>query len=148
MTRAFRALLGLALLMFAVAFSRNSQASTDTRTARPPSSAPTPAKIAISAAPIFGQDAAPGQGWTEIVVRIDNVSESAQKGTLQVGAPESYSGGMRFVARAPYNIPAGRSAVVRMPMHSSADYRPPLNVIARNDKDDPLAVTSLTLSNA
>ena len=49
----------------------------------PATSAPatTPvAGITLNAAPIFGTDAASGNGWNEVVARIDNPSGAPQKG--------------------------------------------------------------------
>lgn len=76
---------------------------------------PTPPKLALPLAgwTIFGQDAPTHRGWIEVVARIDNPTSSPQKGEIELkieagGHPDQ-------ISRAPFNIPAGRSAVVRLP---------------------------------
>jgi hypothetical protein len=106
---------------------------------------PAPTTIAITASPIFGADAQTGAGWTEIVVRVDNVSDGPQKGTVQAGVALGYGDSvMRFVARAPYAIPAGRSAIVRLPVHAATEVRMPLQIDAKNETGSIVATATLS----
>ena len=80
-----------------------------------------PTTLSMTAAPIFGNDAALGFGWEEVVVTLANSGTTARKGTLDLTASLQWNQAENFVTRAPFNVPAGRTAVVRVPTHGIAD---------------------------
>ena len=113
--------------------------------AEPPSRTPV---ITLTASPMFGTDATSGTGWSDVVARIDNVSAVPQKGTLELFSAPAYGGGEKFGARAPFNVPAGKSAVVRLPMHGSTYYAPAVSIAALDDKGQSLGTTSVSINGA
>ena len=74
--------------------------------------------LRVRASPIFGEEAASSDGWTEIGVQIENTGAAPRKGTVEVVSRLAWS--MRengFVTRAPFHVVPGRSAVVKLPVH-------------------------------
>ena len=110
-----------------------------------PPTAPAPV-VALFASPIFGQDATSGSGWSDIVARIDNISSAPQKGTVELLSAPSYGGADKFTARAPFNVPAGKTAIVRLPVHSSTYYSPGITVTASGEKGQKLASVNVTVN--
>jgi hypothetical protein len=102
--------------------------------------------ITLAATPIFGADATSGTGWSDIVARIDNVSAAPQKGTLELFSAAAYGAGEKFGARAPFNVPAGKSAVVRLPIHGSTYYAPAVSITALDEKGQKLATASVSVN--
>lgn len=106
--------------------------------------------ITIAAMPIFGVDAAQGDGWIEVVARIDNVTTHPVKGwvelTSTVAAHRSEDN--LFTAKAPFNVPAGKSVVVKLPTHALANYVPTVTLRARAENGDKLVETSLSMNNS
>jgi hypothetical protein len=90
------------------------------RSADPPS----PPSLSVHAAPVFGQDAATGYGWNEMVVRLDNTGTSPKKGMLELANTMSYSSSSAadygFLTQAPFNVPPGRSVLLHVPTHGFA----------------------------
>jgi hypothetical protein len=115
-----------------------------------PSTAATPPRVSITAAPLFGSDAAGGDGWSEIIVRLDDPGASPVKGTLEV---ESTFGGYygssenRFVARAPFHVQPRAGAVLRVPVKGATYGSPTLTVTALGDDGGKLAETSLSVGS-
>ncbi len=109
---------------------------------------PVPAPpVAIVATPMFGADATSGTGWCDVVARIENLSVTPQKGSIELLGAAAYGGGDKFTARAPFNVPVGKSAVVRLPIHGSTYYAPSLTVTASDDKGQKLAAVNLSINS-
>jgi len=76
--------------------------------AAPPAAGAPASHVSLRAAPVFGTDAAAGEGWVELVVYVDNAGAAPAKGTLElVGSFGGYSMGSadnRFLARAPFHV--------------------------------------------
>ena len=100
----------------------------------------------LSATPMFGVDGTSGTGWSDLVARIDNLSAVTQKGMLQVTSASSYGSGEKFAARAPFNVPAGKSATVRLPIHGSTYYAPAMEVTAMDDGGHRLAAATVSIN--
>jgi hypothetical protein len=102
--------------------------------------------IVLTAGPIFGPDAAMGSGWLEIVAKIDNPSSAPQKGTIELTtATTAFGGEPTLSARAPFNVPAGRTAIVRLPAHGAQNYMPAWLVVAKGDSGNELARTTVNV---
>jgi hypothetical protein len=110
----------------------------------------TPPSISVSAAPIFGSDAATGNGWVEIVARIDNAGGSPQKGIVELASSAMYGAGaeLETAARAPFNGPAGRTAIVKIPTHGFSYYVPQLTVTAIADGGVKLSSVTVSINGA
>jgi hypothetical protein len=106
---------GTLLAAFALAATATGRAS-----AAPPapSASPAPAHhVTLDASPAFGTDASAGDGWMEIVARIDNVGATPVRGVLEASATHSSFGSdARFRAQAPFNVAGHTSAIVHVPM--------------------------------
>src|SRR5262249_35441384 len=79
------------------------------------------ASLLLAGMPVFGPDASEGDGWTEVVARVENVSTAPIKGNVElVSAVPGHRGNEDnvFTAKAPFNVPAGKSAVVKLPTHA------------------------------
>ncbi len=105
-----------------------------------------PRHVSLDASPVFGVDASAGDGWVEIVTRVDNAGAAATKGTFEIatehpGAWGAHEG--RFRASAPFNVPPHTSAIVHVPVPAGR-LLGPLTVSATADDGAPLAETSLT----
>lgn len=106
--------------------------------------------IALAAMPVFGADASAGDGWTEVVARIENLSAAPVKGTVElVSAVVGHRGSEDnvFSAKAPFNVAAGKSAVVLLPTHSFGSYGPSVTLRAYGEKNDELARTTVTINS-
>ena len=116
--------------------------------AAPPKETPLPKApvVSVYANPIFGPDSTSGSGWSEIVTRIENNSATTQKGTVELLCSPNYGNGDKFIAKAPFSVPVGHSAVVRLPTHGSTSYSPVVVITAYGEKSEKLAATTLTLN--
>ncbi len=112
--------------------------------AGPGAAAPLP--LAVRAVPIFGTDASLGFGWQEIAVSLDNTASAAQKGTLVLKSEIPYAEKQNFVARAPYNVPAGRSAIVRLPTKGINNQLPNVTLSVQDDKGKELQAITVTVN--
>jgi hypothetical protein len=131
-------------------------ASIDARGDVPPNPAPTSSSalllppITIAAVPAFGAESTGSDGWSEIVVRVESISASPVRGTLEVKRIGStgYRGGDgdAFVASAPFNVAAGQSVVVRIPTHSIAAYAATVTVRALTEAGAVLAESNVTVA--
>jgi len=127
-------------------------APTATATATGSSAAPGPASpshVSISAAPVFGTDAAVGDGWLEVVVRVDNAGSAPAKGTLEMTS--SYGGysvgsGDSFVAQAPFAVQARSEVVIRAPLRGMA-YAPSVYVLAKGEDGSKLAEATVSFGS-
>lgn len=128
----------------------------DLRAAAPSASASaspaTSRHLTVEASPVFGVDAPAGDGWVEVVTRVDNAGAAGVKGTLEVST--SHTGGFgapshdgRFQARAPFNVPAHTSIIVHVPVPAGR-LLGPLDVSATADDGALLSETSLTFPTA
>ncbi len=113
----------------------------DARAADP---AAAPLTLAMNAAPIFGNDAALGYGWEEIIVTLANSGAAPKKGTLELTATLPWSQGETFITRAPFNVPAGRTAIVRVPTHGFYYQAPTLTLSAKDEKGAEITGTAVT----
>lgn len=107
-----------------------------------------PPHVTLVATPVFGTDAACGDGWMELVARLENTGADAARGTLEVTSTYgSYygSGSSPFVARAPFHVQPSTSAVLHVPVHGQSYSVPTVMVTARLDDGTKLAETTVTL---
>ncbi len=106
--------------------------------------------ITIAAVPAFGAESTGADGWSEIVVRVESISASPARGSLEVKRIGStgYRGGDgdAFAASAPFNVAAGQSVVVRIPTHSIAAYAATVTVRALSDGGAVLAESNVTVA--
>ncbi|HEX3344073.1 MAG TPA: hypothetical protein VHS09_05840, partial [Polyangiaceae bacterium] len=118
----------------------------------PPGVTATPAsQVSLRAAPIFGTDAAAGEGWVELVVTVDNAGAAPAKGTLELAS--SYGGyasgsDSHFLARAPFHVQPRAEAVIRVPVRGETYSTPTLTVSARGDDGGKLAETTTSLGTS
>jgi len=96
------------------------------------------AGIRIEAQPVFGAQAAPAYGWTELVVRIENDDAQPQRGTIEFAA----TGEGDVQVRAPFAVGPGSSAIVLLPVYGNG-YRFSQNVRAIDEAGQTLAAYSL-----
>ena len=105
--------------------------------------------ILVSAMPVFGADAATGNGWFEIVARVENIGTSSQKGSVELASAPSYlSSESEMNARAPFNVPAGRVAIVKLPMHGTDYGLPQLTVSAFSESGTRLSSVTVNVNSA
>jgi hypothetical protein len=113
-----------------------------------PSAPAASSPVAMHAQPIFGTDAAGGFDWNEIVVRLDNGGATTAKGTVEVTSKLSYGEDEQLATRAPFSVPAGRSAIVRLPTHGFPFRPSSLTVNATSDNGARLASQSLSANGS
>jgi hypothetical protein len=124
--------------------------------AAPPPAAPGAAApsspVSLRAAPVFGTDAAGGQGWVELVVYVDNAGGVPAKGTLELtgsyGGYSMRSSDALFVARAPFNVQPRSEAVIRVPVRGESYGGTTLTVSATGSDGAKLAETTSSLGSA
>jgi hypothetical protein len=108
---------------------------------------PPPASLSLVAAPVFGADAATGTGWNEVVVRVDNTGTRDARGMLELSMSQAWiSGDLEAAARAPFAVPAGRSALVQLPTHGFAYYAPQVLVSAKTDAGETLTSVNVPIN--
>jgi hypothetical protein len=112
---------------------------------------PPPSRVTIDATPVFGADAAAGQGWIEIVARVDNAGPTPARGSMLLTAEHpGYSyGGIgpdRFATKAPFQVPARSSAIVHLPMPVGRMV-PSIKLTASAEDGASIAETSLSFSS-
>lgn len=106
--------------------------------------------IALVAMPAFGVDASEGDGWMEVVARVENLSTAPIKGTVELTSTVTGHRGNEdnlFSAKAPFNVPAGKSAVVKLPTHAFHSYGPSVTLKAVDENGQELAHTSVALNS-
>jgi hypothetical protein len=97
------------------------------------SAATTPPPITVIATPIFGTEATVGKGWYDVLVRIDNPQAVAKKGTLELYDTALYKGEPGVMTHAPFNVPPGKSAYVRLETHGAPYITPAMAVRAKDE---------------
>jgi hypothetical protein len=103
--------------------------------------------ISMVAAPMFGTEASTGNGWNEVVARIDNPSGATQKGVLELEMSTTFGGEGSTAALAPFAVPAGRTAMVALPMRGfSPYYAPQVVVTAKSENGTKLESVSVSVS--
>jgi hypothetical protein len=101
--------------------------------------------LALRAAPVFGTDAASGEGWIELVTYLDDAGALPCKGTLQVESTYGgYSAETSFVARAPFHVQPHAAAVIHLPVRATA-YSSSMKLTASADDGTKLGETTLSL---
>lgn len=105
-----------------------------------------PLPLAVRALPIFGTEASLGFGWQEIAVTMDNTAAAPQKGTLELKSVVPYAEKSTFIARAPYNVPAGRSAIVRLPTKGINNQLPTVTLSVQNESGKELQALTVTVN--
>jgi hypothetical protein len=107
-----------------------------------------PPPITVVATPIFGTEATVGKGWYDVLVRVDNPQPAAKKGTLELYDSTPYHGPEPGVTtHAPFNVPAGKSAYVRLETHGPPYGTPAMMVRAKDEKGEEIVNVSVTLKN-
>jgi hypothetical protein len=102
--------------------------------------------ISVRATPIFGTEAATGDGWTEIAVSIDNVGGTTRKGTIELLSALPWGREQSFTTRAPFNVAPGRSVIVKMPTHGFASQAPTVTLVVKDDSGEKLANMNVSAS--
>jgi hypothetical protein len=119
--------------------------------AAPSATATSAARLSLSAAPVFGTDASSGDGWLEIVARIEGTGRVPVQGTLEVqstyGGYYAVSSESVFVAHAPFRVQPRAEAVLRVPVRGNAYSAPTITVAARSDDGTKLAETTVATSS-
>jgi hypothetical protein len=104
--------------------------------------------LSIDAGPVFGPEAASGDGWAEIVARVDNAGTTAEKGTLEVSTAHPalyYSSEQKFVAHAPFHVEGHSSAVIHVPVPVGR-YMPTVTVTATDSTGAKTAETTVSFA--
>lgn len=104
--------------------------------------------LSIDAGPVFGPEAASGDGWAEIVARVDNAGTTAEKGTLEVTTAHPafyYSSEQKFVARAPFHVEGRSSAVLHVPVPVGR-YMPTVTVTANDASGAKISETTVSFA--
>ncbi|CAN5599304.1 hypothetical protein BH09MYX1_BH09MYX1_62920 [soil metagenome] len=107
---------------------------------------PAPLPLTVRAVPIFGTEASLGFGWQEIAVTMENTASASQKGTLEMKSVVPYSEKATFIARSPYNVPAGRSAIVRLPTKGINNQLPTVTLSVQDEKGKELQAITVTVN--
>jgi hypothetical protein len=109
------------------------------------------ASLSLRAAPVFGTDAACGEGWLELVAIVDNAGTRTARGTLEVegdpGSTYAASAESRFLARAQFDVAAHGEVVIRLPVRAQTSV-PALSVAALGPDGRTLAQTSVSLGTS
>jgi len=108
------------------------------------------AHVSLAAAPVFGTEAACGEGWMELVARVDNPGALPAKGTVEVqsaygGYYASYES--RFVSRVPFNVGPHAAAVLHVPVRGQA-LASTASVTARAGDGTKLAETTVSMGTS
>lgn len=104
--------------------------------------------LSIDAGPVFGPEAASGDGWAEVVARVDNAGTTAEKGTLEVTTAHPafyYSSEQKFVAQAPFQVEGRSSAVIHVPVPVGR-FMPTVTVTATNAAGVTVAETTVSFA--
>lgn len=108
--------------------------------------------LSLRASPVFGTDAACGEGWLELITTVDNPGSVPLKGTLEIESSYgAYSGGAmdsRFLARAPFHVQPRAEAVLRIPVRGATYSIPNLTISAVAEGGGKLAETSVSLGTS
>ncbi len=99
--------------------------------------------VSMTVSPIFGADAALGLGWQELVVSIANGGTAPRKGVLELRAVMPWRA-EPLITRAPFNVPAGQTAIVQLPTHALEHQVPTLSLEARDESDQIIASAAVT----
>jgi hypothetical protein len=117
----------------------------------PAAAGPGGTHVTIAAAPVFGTEAACGDGWTEVVARVDNPGALPAKGTVEV---QSAYGGYyyssyesHFVARAPFSVEPHAAVVLHVPVRAQTSAST-VSVTARTADGTKLAETTVSLGTS
>lgn len=103
------------------------------------------ALLTLRAAPVFGTDAASGEGWIELVTYLDDAGTSPCKGTVEVESSfGGYAAETSFAARAPFHVQPHGEAVIHLPVRAAA-YSASMRLTAVADDGTKLAETTLSL---
>ena len=105
-------------------------------------------RLTLRASPVFGTDAASGEGWLELVVYVDDAGASPAKGTLEVdstygGFTSSSEGSLRRPRAVPR--PAPRRGGDPLPVRAGAYSGASMTISAVGDDGAKLAETTLSL---
>ncbi len=140
---------GIAAFAVAVACALPTHADAAPRAAgSAPATAPAAATLAVRAVPIFGAEASVGYGWEDILVTLNNTGALPRKGTLELRTTLSWAGKNAFVSRAPFNVPASHSAVVRLPTRGINDQVPTLSLTVTGDDGKEITSVPVTANMA
>lgn len=116
--------------------------------AKSSATAATPPGLAIVAAPIFGSEATVGRGWYDVLVRVDNPTSAAKKGSLELYDSTPFKGvEVGLVTHAPFNVPAGKTAYVVLETRSPPYGTPSMAVRAKDDAGAEIANVTVTVKN-
>jgi len=111
-----------------------------------PSGAATRGKISLYAEPLFGTDVAPGAGWQEVRVIVENADDVPFVGAIE-NTLDVYGSRNVGVAKASVTVPAHGRAVVRFPVHL-ATYTSSFVVRLVSEKGDEIVQRALTAQPA
>ncbi|WP_394828416.1 hypothetical protein [Pendulispora albinea] len=104
----------------------------------------TPPSLIVRATPVFGNESAIGNGWTEIAVNLENMGTTASKGSIELTSRQlAWSSHEDFITRAPFHVAGGRSVVVKLPTHGLRAEAPSISVRVSDPSGKTIASTSL-----
>ena len=96
------------------------------------------ADVTMSAAPIFGDDAPPGDHWSAVVVRLEGNEPAIVRGTVEISAASGFgAAASNPTSVAPFSLAPGASTLLRVPTHAVAGFE--LVVTARDAGGKELA---------
>ena len=96
------------------------------------------AELHLEVHPVFGAQATPAHGWSEIAVRIDNDDAQAKRGTIEFSSQTTYGREVDYRVRAPFAVGPGSSATVLLPVYDMG-YAVSQRVSAIDDQGRSLA---------
>lgn len=102
------------------------------------------AELRVTAGPVLGPGTPVAGSWLECGVRIDNDDTRIARGLLELTSTPGYASGEKLVTRAPFSVPAGGVATVRLPSRGFLFGGGPLALRVLGQKGD--LVTTLQVS--
>jgi hypothetical protein len=92
-----------------------------------------PPMLSVRAAPLFGSEAAIGDGWSEVAVNLDNPGSTAKKGSIELVTALPWNRDQAFTTRAPFNVPPARSVVVKLPTRGFGYQAPTMTLTVKDE---------------
>ncbi len=110
-----------------------------------PTKSPT---LSVRAAPLFGSEAAIGDGWSEIAVNLDNTGGTAKKGSIELVSALPWNHDQAFTTRAPFNVPPARSVVVKLPTRGFGYQTPTITLVVKDEAGAKITTVTVPTNGA
>lgn len=104
--------------------------------------------LTVRAAPLFGNEAAVGDGWSEVAVNLDNTGATAKKGSIELVTGLPWDHQHEFTTRAPFNVPPARSVVVKLPTHGFGAQAPTITLTVKDEAGAKITTVSVPTNGA